>query len=73
MVDHLNSRKIFWNNTGLDLEFGASWGEIENGENLHHTLGQLSWLSEQSCATHNVLAPRPTALKPFQGKPPTEC
>lgn len=56
MVDQLNSRKIFWNNTGLDIEFGASWGEIENGENLHHTLGQLSWLSEQSCATHNVLA-----------------
>lgn len=56
MVDQLNSRKIFWNNTGLDVEFGASWGEIENGENLHHTLGQLSWLSEQSCATHNVLA-----------------
>lgn len=56
MVDQLNSRKIFWNNTGLDIEFGASWGEIENGEKLHHTLGQLSWLSEQSCATHNVLA-----------------
>jgi hypothetical protein len=37
MVDQLNSRKIFWNNTGLDIEFGASWGEIENGENLHHT------------------------------------
>jgi hypothetical protein len=26
MVDRLNSRKIFWNNTGLDIEFGASWG-----------------------------------------------
>jgi GGDEF domain-containing protein len=26
MVDQLNSRKIFWNNTGLDIEFGASWG-----------------------------------------------
>lgn len=56
MIDRLNSRKIFWNNTGLDIEFGASWGEVANGENLHHTLGQLSWLSEQSCATHNVLA-----------------
>ncbi|MBS3050394.1 sensor domain-containing phosphodiesterase [Enterobacter mori] len=56
MVDQLNSRKIYWNNTGLDIEFGASWGEVEDGENLHHTLGQLSWLAEQSCAAHNVLA-----------------
>ncbi|WP_253383002.1 EAL domain-containing protein [unidentified bacterial endosymbiont] len=56
MVNQLNSRKIFWNNTGLDIEFGASWGKVENGETLHHTLGQLSWLSEQSCGAHNVLA-----------------
>jgi EAL domain-containing protein (putative c-di-GMP-specific phosphodiesterase class I)/GGDEF domain-containing protein len=56
MVDRLNSRKIYWNNTGLDIEFGASWGEMGSGENLHHMLGQLSWLSEQSCAAHNVLA-----------------
>ena len=56
MVDRLNSRKIVWNNTVLDIEFGASWGEVENGEHLHHTLGQLSWLAEQSCAAHNVLA-----------------
>lgn len=56
MVDRLNSRKIIWNNTGLDIEFGASWGMVENGEKLHHTLGQLSWLAEQSCGAHNVLA-----------------
>ncbi|ELD3250606.1 EAL domain-containing protein [Enterobacter hormaechei] len=56
MVDHLNSRKIVWNKTELDIEFGASWGEVPDGESLHHTLGQLSWLSEQSCAGHNVLA-----------------
>ncbi len=56
MVDRLNSRKILWNNTGLDIEFGASWGMVENGEKLHHTLGQLSWLAEQSCGAHNVLA-----------------
>ncbi|MGN7912256.1 EAL domain-containing protein [Enterobacter sp. 22466] len=56
MVDQLNSRKIYWNNTGLDIEFGASWGMVENGERLHHTLGQLSWLAEQSCGAHNVLA-----------------
>jgi hypothetical protein len=29
---------------------------VENGEKLHHTLGQLSWLAEQSCGAHNVLA-----------------
>ncbi|MEB6410024.1 sensor domain-containing phosphodiesterase [Enterobacter vonholyi] len=56
MVDRLNSNKIFWNNTGLDIEFGASWGMVEDGEKLHHTLGQLSWLAEQACGEQNVLA-----------------
>jgi EAL domain-containing protein (putative c-di-GMP-specific phosphodiesterase class I)/GGDEF domain-containing protein len=58
LIDLLNNRKIYWNNTPLDIEFGASWGHLDrnNGENLHHTLGQLSWLSEQSCATQTVLA-----------------
>lgn len=55
MVDHLNSRKIIWNKTALDIEFGAAWGEVEDGEHLHPMLGQLSWLAEQSCATHRVL------------------
>lgn len=55
MVDHLNSRKIIWNKTALDIEFGAAWGEVEGGEHLHPMLGQLSWLAEQSCATHRVL------------------
>ncbi|MEI9482177.1 EAL domain-containing protein [Enterobacter cancerogenus] len=55
MVDHLNSRKIIWNKTPLDIEFGAAWGEVEGGEHLHPMLGQLSWLAEQSCATHRVL------------------
>jgi len=56
MVDRLNSSKIFWNNAGLDIEFGASWGMVENGEKLHHTLGQLSWLAEQASGAQNVLA-----------------
>ena len=55
MVDHLNSRKIIWNKTALDIEFGAAWGEVEGGEHLHPMLGQLSWLAEQSCANHRVL------------------
>ncbi|WJD47728.1 sensor domain-containing phosphodiesterase [Enterobacter sp. PGRG2] len=57
MVDYLNSRKIFWHNTPIEIEFGASWGVIEGaGENLHHTLGQLSWLSGQASTTQRVLA-----------------
>lgn len=57
MVDLLNSRKIYWHDTAIDIEFGASWGVIEGaGEGLHHILGQLSWLSEQSCMTQRVMA-----------------
>lgn len=58
IVDCLNSRKIYWNNTGLDIEFGAAWGGVaySRGESLHHTLGQLSWLAEQACSSHQVLS-----------------
>jgi EAL domain-containing protein (putative c-di-GMP-specific phosphodiesterase class I)/GGDEF domain-containing protein len=58
IVDQLNNRNFYWNNTALDIEFGAAWGELEgrSGEQLNHTLGQLSWLSEQSCIAHTVLA-----------------
>ncbi|WLI76824.1 EAL domain-containing protein [Kosakonia sp. H02] len=57
MLDYLNSRRIYWNNTGLEIEFGASWGELHgSGETLHQTLGQLSWLSEQASAENQVLA-----------------
>lgn len=57
MVDFLNDRKFNWHNHELGLEFGASWGGIQGeGEALHHTLGQLSWLSEQACRTRQVLA-----------------
>ncbi|ALR77567.1 EAL domain-containing protein [[Enterobacter] lignolyticus] len=57
MIDFLNSRKYHWHNNELVLEFGASWGGIQGeGEALHHTLGQLSWLSEQACAARKVLA-----------------
>lgn len=57
MVDFLNSQTFSWQGDALDLEFGAAWGVIEGeGEALHHTLGQLSWLSEQACAARRVLA-----------------
>lgn len=58
IVKFLNNHRISWNNHVLDLEFGASWGIIDGKEEhqLHHTLGQLSWLSEQACSSHQVLA-----------------
>lgn len=58
IVEFLNNHKISWNNNVIDLEFGASWGVIDGKEEnqLHHTLGQLSWLSEQACSSHQVLA-----------------
>lgn len=57
MLDLLNSRKIYWNNTGLDMGYGASWGNWDGKqETLQPLLGQLSWLAEQSCTHHHVLA-----------------
>jgi len=57
MVDYLNSQPFCWQGDAVDLEFGAAWGVIEGeGEALHHTLGQLSWLSEQACGARRVLA-----------------
>ena len=45
------------NNTGLDMGYGAAWGRFDgNQETLQPLLGQLSWLAEQSCAHHHVLA-----------------
>ncbi|XNM47547.1 hypothetical protein ACLK17_14765 [Escherichia coli] len=57
MVNILNSRQIHWNNTGLDMGYGAAWGRFDgNQETLQPLLGQLSWLAERSCAHHHVLA-----------------
>ncbi|HAU8264322.1 TPA: EAL domain-containing protein [Kluyvera intermedia] len=57
MLDYLNSQRFHWQNTALDVEFGASWGDVNGaGETLHPMLGQLSWLSEQACTTPQALA-----------------
>lgn len=57
IVDFLNSRKIHWQKSELEIEFGAAWGAVNGeGETLHHTLGQLSWLAEQACVARRVLA-----------------
>ncbi|MGP3592228.1 EAL domain-containing protein [Vagococcus sp. WN89Y] len=56
IIDFLNSRHIFWHDFELDIEFGASWGELRgSGEALHQMLGQLSWLSEEASAEHQLL------------------
>jgi EAL domain-containing protein (putative c-di-GMP-specific phosphodiesterase class I)/GGDEF domain-containing protein len=58
ITDYLNSRKIYWNNIGMDIEFGGAWGGVESngGESLYHTLGQLSWLAEKACSANQVLS-----------------
>lgn len=57
MLDVLNSQRLCWNKNPLEIEFGASWGELQgNREALHQTLGQLSWLSEQTDSENRVLA-----------------
>ncbi len=43
------NRKIYWNNTGLDMEYGIVDSMVA-GEALQPLLGQLSWLAEQSCS-----------------------
>ena len=56
MILSWNSRQIHWNNTGLDMGYGAAWGRFDgNQETLQALLGQLSWLAEQSRAHHMLL------------------
>ena len=57
MVDILNSKQIKWHNTMLEIEYSASYSVIDNDLfELHRTLGQLSYLSEQACASRRVLS-----------------
>lgn len=57
IVNMLNNVKFGWHNTVLELEFGAAWDTLDGSESdLHHTLGQLSWLAEQACESRRVLA-----------------
>ena len=57
VVNMLNNVKFGWHNTVLELEFGAAWNAIDRNErDLHHILGQLSWLAEQACESRRVLA-----------------
>ncbi|WP_183270120.1 EAL domain-containing protein [Buttiauxella sp. A111] len=57
IVDTLNSKQVKWHNTMLEIEYSASYSVIDNDLiELHRTLGQLSYLSEQACATKRVLS-----------------
>ncbi|WP_058912679.1 EAL domain-containing protein [Entomohabitans teleogrylli] len=53
MVNLLNSRKISWHKSVLEIEYSASWGVVSHydPDELQRMLGQLSYLAEQ--ATNN--------------------
>ncbi|QMS02584.1 MASE1 domain-containing protein [Escherichia coli] len=49
--------RIYHRSEWLNMGYGAAWGRFDgNQETLQPLLGQLSWLAEQSCAHHHVLA-----------------
>ncbi|MCT4707096.1 sensor domain-containing phosphodiesterase [Enterobacteriaceae bacterium H11S18] len=57
MVDLLNNKKIHWHNSMLEIEYGASYCLSDGDFNeLHRTLGQLSYLAEQACSENKVLS-----------------
>lgn len=45
MVNILNSRQIHWNNTGLDMGYGAAWGRFD----LQVLESLLKWLATHPC------------------------
>lgn len=56
LIDYLSSKEIRWNNSVLNLEYGISWGRVSaRDNNLHHMLGQLSWLAEQAGEGNQIL------------------
>ncbi len=57
MVDMLNSKRIHWHNTVLELDYGAAWASVENNKDLlYRLIGQLSYLAEQTQMSEPVLA-----------------
>lgn len=57
IVNLLNSRKVNWHNTVLDIEFSASWGVMEPGiSGMQTMLGQLSYLAELAASSRQVLS-----------------
>jgi EAL domain-containing protein (putative c-di-GMP-specific phosphodiesterase class I)/GGDEF domain-containing protein len=57
LVDLVNSKKIRWHNSLLEIEYGASYSVMDSEAcDLHRTLGQLSYLAEEACTAHRVLS-----------------
>lgn len=57
MIDMLNSRRIYWHNTALELGYSAAWARVENDQQtLYRLIGQLSYLAEQTQLNEPVLA-----------------
>ncbi|EKM0371322.1 sensor domain-containing phosphodiesterase [Cronobacter turicensis] len=59
MVDLLNSKRIQWNGTPLDLDYGAAWApvhQVQAPEELYRTIGQLSYLAELAQPGEPVVA-----------------
>ncbi|SUW62779.1 Cyclic di-GMP phosphodiesterase YfgF [Buttiauxella agrestis] len=57
IVELLNSKKIKWHNTMLEIEYGASYSVIDDSlDELHRTLGQLSYLADQASESMCVLS-----------------
>ncbi|MFO6426521.1 hypothetical protein ACLBOM_12925 [Escherichia coli] len=73
MVNILNSRQIHWNNTGLDMGYGAAWGRFDgNQETLQPLLGRLSWLAADPA--HIIMCWRWIAERRwFPGRPLNRC
>lgn len=56
LIDFLSNKEIHWNNEVLNLEYGISWSPVRvRDRNLHHMLGQLSWLGEQAGEGNQIL------------------
>ncbi|ALB63591.1 FIG00553564: hypothetical protein [Cronobacter condimenti 1330] len=59
MVDLLNSKRIQWNGTPLELDYSAAWAPLHQAqapEELYRTIGQLSYLAELADVTEPVVA-----------------
>ncbi|HDT6543290.1 TPA: EAL domain-containing protein [Kluyvera ascorbata] len=56
LINFLSNKEIHWNNAVLNLEYAISWAPVSpRDKNMHHMLGQLSWLVEQADEGNQIL------------------